>query len=67
MFQGRFDIISISGSFLFSEDDGVRSRNESISVSLAGSDGRVLGGVVAGPLIAAGPVQVEPWSGCRET
>ncbi|KAI4369948.1 hypothetical protein MLD38_018339 [Melastoma candidum] len=57
-YEGRFEIISISGSFLFSEDDGNRSRNESISVSLAGSDGRVVGGIVAGMLIAAGPVQV---------
>ncbi|KAI4377968.1 hypothetical protein MLD38_015518 [Melastoma candidum] len=57
-YEGRFEIISISGSFIFSEDDGGRNRNDNLSVSLAGSDGRVLGGIVAGLLIAAGPVQV---------
>jgi len=29
-----------------------------LSVSLAGPDGRVVGGAVAGVLIAAGPIQV---------
>ncbi|KAJ0111936.1 hypothetical protein Patl1_03488 [Pistacia atlantica] len=56
--QGRFEIISLSGSFLLSEDNGSRSRSGGLSVSLAGSDGRVLGGGVAGMLLAASPVQV---------
>lgn len=56
--QGRFQILSISGSFLFSESGGQRSRSGGLSVSLAGPDGSVLGGSVAGLLIAASSVQV---------
>jgi len=55
--QGRFEIISLSGSFLFSENNG-QVRSGGLSVSLAGSDGRVLGGGVAGMLTAATSVQV---------
>ncbi|KAL6553647.1 hypothetical protein OROGR_007489 [Orobanche gracilis] len=55
---GRFEIISLSGFFLLSESNGNRSRTGGLSVSLAGSDGRVLGGGVAGMLKAASPVQV---------
>ncbi|KAK9266909.1 hypothetical protein L1049_027168 [Liquidambar formosana] len=57
-YEGRFEIISLSGSFLLSESNGSRSRTGGLSVSLAGSDGRVLGGGVAGMLMAATPVQV---------
>lgn len=57
-YEGRFEIISLSGSFLLSDDNGSRSRTGGLSVSLAGSDGRVLGGGVAGMLMAASPVQV---------
>ncbi|GAV69823.1 DUF296 domain-containing protein [Cephalotus follicularis] len=57
-YEGRFEIISLSGSFLLSENNGNRSRTGGLSVSLAGSDGRVLGGGVAGMLMAASPVQV---------
>lgn len=56
--QGRFEILSLSGSYLLSDSDGLSSRAGGISVSLAGPDGRVLGGGVAGPLTAASPVQV---------
>jgi hypothetical protein len=58
--QGRFEILSLSGSFLLSENGGHRSRTGGLSVSLAGPDGRVLGGGVAGLLTAASPVQVFP-------
>lgn len=57
-YEGRFEIISLSGSFLMSDNNGSRSRTGGLSVSLAGSDGRVLGGGVAGMLMAASPVQV---------
>uniref|UniRef100_A0A5B6ZMP8 AT-hook motif nuclear-localized protein n=1 Tax=Davidia involucrata TaxID=16924 RepID=A0A5B6ZMP8_DAVIN len=57
-YEGRFDILSLSGSFLLSEVGGHRSRTGGLSVSLAGPDGRVLGGCVAGVLTAASPVQV---------
>lgn len=57
-YEGRFEIISLSGSFMHMESGGTRSRTGGMSVSLAGSDGRVMGGGVAGMLIAAAPVQV---------
>ncbi|MBA0718567.1 hypothetical protein Golax_006310 [Gossypium laxum] len=57
-YEGRFEIISLSGSFLLSENNGSHSRSGGLSISLAGSDGRVLGGGVAGMLHAASPVQV---------
>ncbi|URD85181.1 AT-hook protein 1 [Musa troglodytarum] len=56
--KGRFDIISLSGSFLLTEEGSTRSRSGGLSVALAGSDGRILGGGVAGMLVAATPVQV---------
>ncbi|KAI7749506.1 hypothetical protein M8C21_001871, partial [Ambrosia artemisiifolia] len=57
-YEGRFEIISLSGSFLLTDSDGNQSsRSSGLSVSLAGSDGRVLGGGVAGSLVAATPVQ----------
>ncbi|KAK1285939.1 hypothetical protein QJS10_CPB20g01265 [Acorus calamus] len=57
-YEGRFEILSLSGSFMFTENGGTRSRTGGLSVSLAGSDGRVLGGSVAGMLLAASPIQV---------
>lgn len=57
-YEGRFEILSLSGSFLLSENGGQRSRTGGLSVSLAGPDGRVLGGCVAGLLTAASPVQI---------
>lgn len=57
-YEGRFEILSLAGSYLLSESAGMSSRTGGLSVSLAGPDGRVLGGAVAGPLIAASPVQV---------
>ncbi|XP_052171413.1 AT-hook motif nuclear-localized protein 8 [Diospyros lotus] len=57
-YEGQFEIISLSGSFLLSESNGDHSRMGGLSISLAGSDGRVLGGGVAGMLVAATQVQV---------
>lgn len=57
-YEGRFEILSLSGSFMPTESQGTRSRSGGMSVSLASPDGRVVGGGVAGLLIAASPVQV---------
>ncbi|KAJ6671972.1 AT-HOOK MOTIF NUCLEAR-LOCALIZED PROTEIN 9 [Salix viminalis] len=57
-YEGRFEILSLSGSFMPSENGGTKGRSGGMSVSLAGSDGRVVGGGLAGMLVAAGPVQV---------
>lgn len=43
---------------MLTESQGTRSRTGGMSVSLASPDGRVVGGAVAGLLVAAGPVQV---------
>ncbi|CAK7345975.1 unnamed protein product [Dovyalis caffra] len=56
-YEGRFEILTLSGSYLPSENGGQRSRTGGLSVCLSGPDGRVLGGSVAGLLIAAAPVQ----------
>ncbi|KAL3738042.1 hypothetical protein ACJRO7_019553 [Eucalyptus globulus] len=57
-YEGRFEILSLTGSFMPSDSGGTRSRSGGMSVSLASPDGRVVGGGVAGLLVAAGPVQV---------
>ncbi|CAN8315987.1 unnamed protein product [Cochlearia groenlandica] len=57
-YEGRFEILSLSGSFLLLENNGHRSRTGGLSVSLSSPDGNVLGGCVAGLLIAASPVQI---------
>ncbi|CAN6197846.1 unnamed protein product [Urochloa humidicola] len=57
-YEGRFEILSLAGSYLLPESAGISSRTGGLSVSLAGPDGRVLGGAIAGPLTAASPVQV---------
>ncbi|KAE9590880.1 putative PPC domain-containing protein [Lupinus albus] len=56
-YEGRFEILSLSGSFTVS-DNGSISPTNILSVSLAGPDGRVIGGGVAGLLTAACPIQV---------
>ncbi|KAL6909838.1 hypothetical protein ACP4OV_001497 [Aristida adscensionis] len=57
-YEGRFEILSLAGSYLLSDSAGLSSRTGGLSISLAGPDGRVLGGAVAGPLTAASPIQV---------
>ncbi|KAK6935378.1 PPC domain [Dillenia turbinata] len=56
-YEGRFQILCLSGSYLASENGGPRSRTGGLSVSLASSEGHVIGGGI-GALIAASPVQV---------
>ncbi|WJX11583.1 hypothetical protein P8452_02179 [Trifolium repens] len=57
-YEGRFEILSLSGSYTVSDNSGMRTREGGLSVSLAGPDGRVIGGAVAGLLTAAGPIQI---------
>lgn len=57
-YEGRFELLSLSGSFMPTENSGARSRSGGMSVSLASPDGRVVGGGVAGLLVAASPVQI---------
>ncbi|XP_051138254.1 AT-hook motif nuclear-localized protein 1 [Andrographis paniculata] len=57
-YEGRFEILSLRGSFMPNNNATAKSRSGGMSVSLAGPDGRVLGGGLSGMLLAAGPVQV---------
>nr|POE85684.1 at-hook motif nuclear-localized protein 9 [Quercus suber] len=57
-YEGRFEILSLSGSYTFVEKGGANRKLAMLSVSLAKPDGRVFGGGIAGALIAAGPIQL---------
>ncbi|XP_008794202.1 AT-hook motif nuclear-localized protein 9-like [Phoenix dactylifera] len=57
-YEGRFEILCLSGSYMLTDNGGSRSRSGGLSVSLSSPDGRVIGGGVGGLLIAATPVQV---------
>ncbi|KAG7587784.1 PPC domain [Arabidopsis suecica] len=56
-FEGRFEILSLGGSYLVNEEGGSKSRTGGLSVSLSGPEGHVIGGGI-GMLIAASLVQV---------
>ncbi|KAG8095749.1 hypothetical protein GUJ93_ZPchr0013g35992 [Zizania palustris] len=51
-YKGPLEIICLFGSILTSNDHGC------LRVTLASADSSVIGGIIAGPLIAATPVQV---------
>ncbi|PNX96284.1 hypothetical protein L195_g019487 [Trifolium pratense] len=53
--HGRFEILSLSGAFLPSPSPAGAT---GLTVYLAGGQGQVVGGAVAGSLIASGPVMV---------
>ncbi|CAO2837026.1 unnamed protein product [Amaranthus hypochondriacus] len=54
-YEGRFDIISLSGSYVRSDLGG---KAGGLSACLINTNGQIVGGGVGGPLIAAGPVEV---------
>ncbi|CAA2973477.1 Hypothetical predicted protein [Olea europaea subsp. europaea] len=56
-YEGRFEILCLSGSYLVSEGGG-RNRTGGISISVCSPDGHIFGGAIGGQLIAASPVQV---------
>ncbi|XP_028777696.1 AT-hook motif nuclear-localized protein 17 [Neltuma alba] len=58
-FHGRFDILSISATFLANQQSGaLPAVPNSFTISLAGPQGQIVGGLVAGSLLAAGTVFV---------
>ncbi|XP_074317472.1 AT-hook motif nuclear-localized protein 5-like [Silene latifolia] len=57
-FEGRFEILCLSGSYLVAETDGSRNRIGGVNVSLSSPDGHVIGGAVGGRLVASRLVQV---------
>ncbi|CAA7404813.1 unnamed protein product [Spirodela intermedia] len=56
-YKGNFDILSLSGSFLISENGGASARTGALSVCLS-EEGFLVGGGIGGPLVAATTVQV---------
>ncbi|KAG8374932.1 hypothetical protein BUALT_Bualt10G0047000 [Buddleja alternifolia] len=57
-YEGRFEILCLSGSYLVDENGGPRDRTGGISISVCSPDGHIIGGAIGGKLIAANPVQV---------
>ncbi|KAI3952041.1 hypothetical protein MKX01_004274 [Papaver californicum] len=57
-YEGRFEILCLSGTYLLTDNGGSRGRSGALSISLSSPDGRVIGGGVGGTLTAATPVQV---------
>ncbi|XP_062220806.1 AT-hook motif nuclear-localized protein 9-like [Phragmites australis] len=57
-YEGRFEILCLSGSYLVLDDGGIRTRSGGLCIALCGPDHRVIGGSVGGVLRAAGTVQV---------
>ncbi|KAI5001979.1 hypothetical protein ZWY2020_026629 [Hordeum vulgare] len=51
--EGRFDVLSLSGTVLPAAVEGAGTPPAPFSVSLAGGDGQVVGGTVAGEMTAA--------------
>ncbi|GFY94248.1 hypothetical protein Acr_09g0006940 [Actinidia rufa] len=57
-FEGIFQILMLTGSFTHTEVGSSKGRSGVLNVTLAGSDGHLIGGMLSGRLIAAGPVKV---------
>ncbi|KAI3461335.1 hypothetical protein Pfo_017998 [Paulownia fortunei] len=57
-YEGRFEIVSLTGSHSNNGTGGVHGKICLLSVQLANPDGSLFGGSVAGSLIAGGPTQL---------
>lgn len=57
-YEGRFQIIYLSGSYMTTDEDGTRTRTGDLSIAVSSPEGHVFGGPVAGNLVAATTVQV---------
>lgn len=57
-YEGRFEIVNLCGSYTPTEREGARYRAGGLSVSLSSPNGQVVGGCIAGLLIAASSVQI---------
>ncbi|GFZ06863.1 AT hook motif DNA-binding family protein [Actinidia rufa] len=58
-YEGRFEIICLSGSYLVTDNGGSRGRTGGLSVLLASPDGRVIGGGVGGSASCSQPCSVQ--------
>ncbi|KAK1374393.1 AT-hook motif nuclear-localized protein [Heracleum sosnowskyi] len=56
-YEGHFEILCLSGSYLVSDEGGPRNRAGGLSISVCTPDGLVIGGAIGGRLIAASLVQ----------
>ncbi|KAJ0246914.1 AT-hook motif nuclear-localized protein 15 [Hirschfeldia incana] len=63
--RGQFEILSMCGAFL--PTSGSPAAAAGLTIYLAGTQGQVVGGGVAGPLIASGPVIVIAATFCNAT
>ncbi|KAL9251505.1 AT-hook motif nuclear-localized protein 5-like protein [Drosera capensis] len=57
-YEGRFEILCLSGSYLVNENDSRHNRIGGVACSLSSTEGRVIGGTIAGRLIASRHIQV---------
>ncbi|KAI3449185.1 hypothetical protein Pfo_005850 [Paulownia fortunei] len=57
-YEGRFDILNLSGSYTHNDVNAPHGPVGCLNLTLAGPDGRVIGGIVEGVMVAAIPVQV---------
>ncbi|GMH21676.1 hypothetical protein Nepgr_023518 [Nepenthes gracilis] len=57
-YEGRFEIINLCGSYTPAEREGTRYRAGGLSVALSSPNGQVVGGCVAGLMVAASPIQI---------
>ncbi|KAL8114582.1 AT-hook motif nuclear-localized protein 11-like [Apium graveolens] len=57
IYEGHFEILCLSGSYLVSDKGGPNNRTGGLSISVCTPDGLVIGGAIGGRLIAASLVQ----------
>ncbi|XP_056865503.1 AT-hook motif nuclear-localized protein 13 isoform X2 [Raphanus sativus] len=57
-YEGQYEIVAMSGSFLNTESNGTLTSTDNLSVTLANHNGNIVGGSVAGMLVAGSQVQV---------
>ncbi|KAK9067975.1 hypothetical protein SSX86_012086 [Deinandra increscens subsp. villosa] len=57
-YEGRFEILCLSGCYLLAETGSPRNRTGGLSISVCNADGQVIGGAIGGKIIASTLVQV---------
>ncbi|KAJ4870183.1 AT-hook motif nuclear-localized protein 13 [Raphanus sativus] len=57
-YEGLYEIVAMSGSFLITESNGTLTSTGNLSVTLANHNGNIVGGLVAGMLVAGSQFQV---------
>ncbi|KAI3501278.1 hypothetical protein L1887_29142 [Cichorium endivia] len=57
-YEGRFEILCLSGSYLLPDSGTLSNRTGGLSISVCSPDGHVIGGAIGGRLIASSLVQV---------